>query len=49
MAMLLEMAQSKVMAMVKVRLRTTVMVSLELEQQVQQLLKTLWRQTLAGG
>jgi hypothetical protein len=41
MVMTLEMAQSKVMAMVKARLRATVMVSLELEQQVRQLLVIL--------
>jgi hypothetical protein len=41
MVMILKMAQSKVMAMVKARLRTTVMVSLELEQQVRQLLVIL--------
>jgi len=41
MVMILKMAQSKVMALVKARLRTPVMVSLELEQQVPQLLKIL--------
>jgi hypothetical protein len=41
MVMTLEMAQSKVMVMVKARLPATVMLSLEMELQVRQLLKIL--------